>query len=69
MSGDAPGVPMTKSAGFAPVSTNGVVSGSAVALLFVMVTIAPAVPPAATEPKSSAVGETLIAPVGRLASS
>ena len=58
---------MTKSAGFAPVSTNGVVSGNAVALLFVMVTVALAVPPAATEPKSSDVGDTLIAPVGRLA--
>ena len=42
-------------------------SGRAVALLFVMVTVPLAVPPAATEPKSSDVGDAVIAPVGKLA--
>ena len=58
---------MANSAGFVPVSRNGVVSGNSVALVFVTVTVALAEPPAATEPKSSDVGDALIAPVGRLA--
>ena len=64
---DELGAPMTKSAAFVPVITNGVVNGNAVALWLVMVTTTLEVPPAGTVPKSNAGGDTVIAPVGKLA--
>ena len=61
-----PGVPITKSDGFAPASANGVVSGIVLAAWFVIVIVAFALAPAGSDPKSSEVGDAVIAPVGVL---
>src|SRR3954451_2928366 len=56
----APGVPAWKSAALLPATTNGGVSVIAVVEMFLMVSAALAVPPAASDPKPSEPGVTTI---------